>query len=324
MLTRRQLGKLALAVPAAKVFGATSVFGRAAVPDSTIAGVQIGLIAPYSFGRDAPDADTILKYVADIGISGLELQNGPAESFAGAPAEMVRGGGRPPGGPGQRVELTPEQQAERRQAQAALKKWRLSASMDKFKELRKKYNDAGVRIYAFKLALSDSMSDEEYEYTFNVAEALGANHITMELPAESALTRRIGEFAAKRQMLVGYHTHTQGSLTAFDEALAQSKYNAINVDIGHYVAGTSESPIPLILKHHSRFASIHLKDRKKADGPNMPWGQGDTPIKEVLQLMKKEKYNWPATIELEYPVPEDSSRVAEISKCLQYCKDALS
>ena len=146
----------------------------------------------------------------------------------------------------------------------------------------------------------------------------------MELPTESALTRRIGEFAAKRQMLVGYHTHTQGSLTAFDEALAQSKYNAINVDIGHYVAGTSESPIPLILKHHSRFASIHLKDRKKADGPNMPWGQGDTPIREVLQLMKKQKYTWPATIELEYPVPEGSSRVAEVSKCLQYCRDALS
>lgn len=75
MLTRRQLGKLALAVPAAKVFGATSVFGCAAVGESTIAGVQIGLIAPYSFGRDAPDADTILKYVTDIGISGLELQN---------------------------------------------------------------------------------------------------------------------------------------------------------------------------------------------------------------------------------------------------------
>ena len=47
-------------------------------------------IAPYSFGRDATDADTILKYVTEIVISGLELQNGPAESFAGAPAEMSR------------------------------------------------------------------------------------------------------------------------------------------------------------------------------------------------------------------------------------------
>ena len=115
--------------------------------------------------------------------------------------------------------------------------------MDKFKSLRKTYNDAGVSIYAFKLALTEGMSDEEYDYTFNVAEALGASHLTMELPTDSALTKRIGEFAAKRQMLVGYHTHMQGSLTAFDEALAQSKYNAINVDIGHYVAGTSESPI---------------------------------------------------------------------------------
>jgi hypothetical protein len=190
MLTRRQLGKLALAVPAAKMFGATSVFGRAATPNSTIAGVRIGLIAPYSFGRDATDADTILKYVTEIGISGLELQNGPAESFAGAPAEMGRGGGRGPGGPGageRRAEPTPEEQAVRREAQAALKKWRLSASMDKFRELRKKYGDAGVRIYAFKLALSESMSDQEYDYTFNVAEALGANHITMELPTEAAL-----------------------------------------------------------------------------------------------------------------------------------------
>lgn len=330
MLTRRQFGKLALAVPAAHALGATFVFGKTSLPNSTFSGVQIGLIAPYSFGQDAPDADTILKYVTQIGISGIELQEGPAEAFAGAPAVVRPMGGRGPGGPGapppggRRPELTPEQQAARREAQAALKAWRLSASMDKFKALRKTYNDAGVRIYAFKLALTEGMSNEEYDYTFNVAEALGASHLTMELPTDGALTKRIGEFAAKRQMLVGYHTHTQGSLTVFDEALAQSKYNAINVDIGHYVAGTSQSPVPLILKHHSRFASIHLKDRKKADGPNMPWGQGDTPIKEVLQLMKTRKYTWPATIELEYPVPEGSTRVAEIAKCLQYCKDALS
>jgi len=332
MLTRRQFGKLALAAPAATLLGeATSLRGLAqtARPNSKIGGVQIGLIAPYSFGRDATDADTILKYVTQVGISGIELQEGPAEAFAGAPA-VVRPPGRGPGAPGgpapggARPELTPEQQAARREAQAALKAWRLSASMDKFKALRKTYNDAGVSIYAFKLALTDGMSDEEYDYTFNVAEALGASHLTMELPTDGALTKRIGAFAARRQMLVGYHTHTQGSLTVFDEALAQSKYNAINVDIGHYVAGTGESPIPLILKHHSRFASIHLKDRKKGDGPNMPWGQGDTPIADVLRLMQKQKYTWPATIELEYPVPEGSTRVAEIGKCLEYCKAALT
>ena len=322
MLTRRELGKLALAVPVAKVFGATSVFGRAAAPNSTIAGVQIGLIAPYSFGRDATDADTILKYVTEIGISGLELQNGPAERFAGAPAETGRGGGRGPGEP--RAELTPEQQAARREAQAALKKWRLSASMDKFKELRKKYSDAGVRIYAFKLALSESMSDEEYQYTFNVAEALGANHITMELPTVSALTKRIGDFAAKRQMLVGYHTHTQGSLTVFDEALAQSKYNAINVDIGHYVAGTSESPIPLILKHHSRIREHPPEGPQEGRRPEHALGPGRHADQGRPAVDEEGEIHLAGDDRARYPVPEGSSRVAEIGKCLQYCKDALA
>ena len=53
--------------------------------------------------------------------------------------------------------------------------------MDAFKKLRKMYNDAGVTIYATKM-LNANMSDEEFEYIFNVAEALGANHITLELP----------------------------------------------------------------------------------------------------------------------------------------------
>ena len=353
MLTRRQLGRLALVTPAAAAFGLSRVRAQVARPDSKIEGVQIGLIVPYSLGRDAGDADAVLASVLAAGISAIEMQDSTAEGFAGAPAlpgfrrpapsappSAPSPSGTPPSGtppsappaagavaPGaapQRREVTPEQQAARRQAQDALRAWRVSQSMDRFKALRAKYNDAGVAIYAFKLALTAAMTDEEYEYAFAVAEALGASHLTMELPADGALTRRIGEFAARRQMMVGYHTHTQGSLTAFDEALAQSKYNGINVDIGHYVAGTSQSPIPLIRKHHSRFTSIHLKDRRKGNGPNMPWGQGDTPIAEVLQLMKAERYTWPATIELEYPVPDGSTRVAEIRKCLEYCRTALT
>jgi sugar phosphate isomerase/epimerase len=320
MLTRRELGRLALTAPAAALLGARAG-AAAARPNSKIEGVQIGLIAPYSFGRDATDADAILKNLVELGISAVELQERPAEAAAGAPAIPGFGG---PGGPGGRRELTPEQRAEREAAQEALRKWRLSASMDGFTALRTKYNDAGVHIYAFKLPLTAAMSDDEYAYTFEVAQALGADHITMELPTDATLTKRIGDFAATRKMRVAYHTHEQGSLTAFDEALAQSPWNAINVDIGHYVAGTSESPVPLFLKHPTRFASIHLKDRKRGKGPNMPWGQGDTPITEVLQLMKKHRWTFPATIELEYPVPEGSTRVAEIGKCLAYCRAALT
>ncbi len=313
LYTRRDLGKLAaIALPLADRL--------VAKPNSKFGGVQVGSIS-YSFREmpDGNDAEAILKHMVDLGLSGIELMNGPAEAWAGAPAGAGRGGGRgtPP---------TPEQQEAQRKSAAALKDWRLSVSMDKYKALRKLYNDAGVNIYAFKLGLSMGMSDEEYAYTFNVAEALGANHLTMELPTNSALTKRVGDFAAKRKIYVGYHAHTQATPTLWDEALAQSKYNAINLDLGHYTAGTSGSPIPFLKKNQDRIVSMHMKDRKYEThgGDNLPWGQGETPIKEALQLMKAEKYKFPASIELEYKIPDGSTVMAEMAKCVQYCKDALS
>jgi sugar phosphate isomerase/epimerase len=297
----------------------------------------------------ANDAEALLKYIVDSGIDGIELMGPAAEIYAGSPASSGRGGGgrgrgpgtaqgrgpegavapagqgRPPGGGG-RGSMTPEQQATQQARAEELKKWRLSVSMDKYKALRKMYNDAGVNIYAFKLEPNPAMSDEEYEYIFHVADTLGANHVTLELSNNAEFTKRIGDFAAKKKMRVAYHAHTQATITAWDVVLEQSTGNAINLDCGHYVAGTSESPIPLIQKHSSRIASIHLKDRKKASNgaANLPWGQGETPIKEILTLMRAQKYKFPASIELEYEIPEGSDAVVETSKCVQFCKNALA
>jgi len=344
-LTRRDLAKVALAaIPAARLL---------AKPNSNFDGVQVGVIT-YSY-RSMPganDAVELLKYIVDSGISGIELMAPAAEIYAGSPATGGRGGGgggqgrgpggapgaapggapgaAPGGGGGQgrggRAPLTPEQQAAMAARAEELKKWRLSVSMDKYKAMRKMYNDAGVNIYAFKLEPQPSMSDEEYEYIFHVADTLGANHVTLELSNNLEFTKRIGDFAAKKNMRVAYHAHTQATMTAWDAVLEQSKGNSLNLDCGHYVAGTSESPIPLILKHHDRIASMHLKDRKKASngGANLVWGQGETPIKEILQTMRKEKYKFPASIELEYQIPEGSDAVTETSKCVQFCKNALA
>jgi sugar phosphate isomerase/epimerase len=313
LYSRREIGKLALAIPAAGLLP-TSIFGQAK-PNSKWGGVQVGIIAPYAFQGTANTAEDILKGMLALGISAVELQNGPVEQYAGAPAAGGRGGGR-----GQSP--TPEQQAEQRARADALKAWRLSVPMEKFHAFRKLYNDAGVSIYGFKLALTESMSDEEYDYAFNVTKALGGNQLTMELPNSGALSKRIGDFATRHQVMVGYHQHLQATPTLWDEAVSQSRYNGINLDIGHYVAATSQSPIPLIQRHHGRITSIHLKDRKKDKGDNMPWGQGDTPIREVLQLMQKEQYTFPATIELEYRV-EGSDPMTELRKCVEYCREAL-
>jgi len=231
--------------------------------------------------------------------------------------------------------MTPEQQAAMRKAAGEMKDWRLSVSMDKYKAFRKMYNDAGVNIYAFKLPPTMAMSDREYDYIWNVAETLGANHITMELPTDDALLQRVGAYAAKRKLRIAFHTHGQGGDSGFDKALAVSPYTALNLDVGHYYGVNGKSPVPVIIQRHDRIASLHLKDRKGpgaagenqgpgGGGPNMPWGQGETPLKEILQTMKKNRYKFPASIEYEYNTPEGSDVLTEVKKCVQYCKAALA
>ena len=231
----------------------------------------------------------------------------------------ARGGG---GGFGGR-DQSPEQQEHARK----LKEWRTTVSMDAFKKLRKMYNDAGVTIYAWK-QLNPSMSDEEFEYIFNVAEALGCTHTTIELPTDAAALKRIGDFAMKKKIYAGYHTHLQGNMTAFDQAFALSPGNKANVDFGHWVAGgnVGGTPMQFLDKHHDRIASIHLKDRTTPPhcSLNLPWGKGETPIREVLQMLKTKKWAIPASIEMEYDIPAGSDAVKEVRACVAYCRDALT
>jgi sugar phosphate isomerase/epimerase len=320
---RRELLKLGLsALPLGHLLsrpGAALAAPLGTAPDSRIAGVQIGIIAPYAFRGTAESAEEILAAVVKLGIDAVELQSPPAEVFAGAPPAPPRRGGDP----GRRREPTPEQRAARRAWTEALSRWRLAAPVERFAALRRMYGEAGVRIYAFKLPLTEAMPDAEYDYCFEAAKALGANHVTMELNEN---TERVGRFAAKHEVRVGYHNHTQVDEHSWDAALAQSPWNGINLDIGHFTAAISRSPMPFIEKHHARITSVHFKDRRYGDagGDNLPWGQGNTPLAEVLELMKRERYAFPATIELEYPVPEGSSVEAELRRCLDYCREALT
>jgi sugar phosphate isomerase/epimerase len=315
--TRRDIGKLALtAFPAAALLGRAAVpLAQSRKPNSVINGVTVGTIT-YSY-RSMPDqsAEAILRYVVDSGISQIEFMGGPVEAFAGAP-QVPRGGrGQTP---------TPEQAAAQREGAAKLSAWRTSVSMDRFKALRKMYNDAGVTIYAWK-QLDPRMSNEELEYVFNVAEALGCTHTTLELVDDAAQLKRIGTLAEKKKIYAAYHTHLQGSMTAFDQAFAASKRNMANVDFGHYVAAGGD-PVAFLTRFHDRIASFHLKDRTTPEHgqKNVAWGTGDTPLKTLLQTVRKNRWTMPATIELEYEVPAGSDAVREVTKCVDYCKTALA
>ncbi len=254
-------------------------------------------------------------------------QQASSGSFNGEACPAGPGGGGGGGARGRgRAEASPEQQAAQREQAAKLKAWRTSVSMDPFRKLRKMYNDAGVSIYAWK-QLNPNMSDEEFEYVFNVAEALGCTHTTLELPTDVAQLKRIGDFALKKKIYAAYHTHTQGSMTAFDQAFAASKGNMANVDFGHFVAAgnVGGTPMQFLQKFHDRIASFHLKDRTTPEhcALNLPWGTGDTPITDLLHMVRQNKWKMPATVELEYAIPPGSDAVKEVKKCVAYCRQAL-
>ena len=262
---------------------------------------------------------------------GAKMGSWNGESCVIQPQGVGRGAGGPGGAGGGRgrAEQTPEQAAQQ-EAQAKLKAWRMSVSMDKFKQLRQMYNDAGVSIYAWK-QLNPNMSDEEFEYIFNVAEALGCTHTTLELPAgenAAAQLKRIGDFAMKKKIYAAYHTHAQGSMTVFDQAFSLSKGNMANVDFGHWVAAgnVGGTPMQFLQKYHDRISSFHLKDRTTPEhcSLNLAWGTGETPIKDILQMVSKNKWKIPASIELEYQIPESSDAVKETKKCVDFCRAALN
>jgi sugar phosphate isomerase/epimerase len=295
MYSRREFGKLAIAsVPLSSFVG--SAFPKI---NSKVQGVQIGT-QTYSF-RDRP-LDAAIKAMVEVGLGDCELFSPHVE-----PGAMGGGRGNP-------------------EARDALRKWRLSVSMDEFKAVRKKFDDAGINIHAFNLSFRDDFTDEEIDRGFEMAKTLGVKTITASSTVSAA--KRVAPFADKHKITVAMHGHSDlkdpnqfAKPESFAQAMAMSKYFAVNLDIGHFTAAGYD-PVDYIKNHHEHISVLHIKDRKKDEGPNTPWGQGDTPIKAVLQLLKKEKYPIPAFIEYEYKGTDDS--VVEVKRCFQFCKDALA
>lgn len=334
--TRRDFAKLALAaLPAAGLFTALNPLRAAdgpakttGKPNSKVAGVQIGLNVPYSFSNPTMSGDDIIKNCVALGVSAVELRTQPVEAFLGSPvpaAVAARGAAVDP--------VQAKANADKMEA------WRLAVSMDQVKAFRKKFEDAGVLIEIVKVDGIFKMSDAVLDYVFTLAKALGARAISTEIARTdrednavevakvTADLKRLGTFADKHKFMVGYHGHTHSTAAHFEEAFALAKFNGANLDIGHFIAGGNGSPVEFIKKHHARITHVHIKDRKwdaaTKNGPNTPFGEGDTPIKEVLRLIRDNKWPIQATIEFEYKVPAGSDRMTEIAKSVKYCRDAL-
>jgi sugar phosphate isomerase/epimerase len=287
----------------------------ATAPNSKFDGVQIGAIT-YSY-RGIDKIDDVIAALIKSGVNEVELMSPSAESEAGAPSGRGGGGGA----------------AARNQPRALeLRQWRLSAPMSSYQAIGKRFTDAGIDLRLLCFNMNETITDEELDYVFRMAKALGAKGVTTS--TQITVAKRVAPIAESHRMPIGFHGHDNvadpnetGSLESYAKALSFGKYNFVNADIGYFTAAGYDA-IAFIKEHHARITNLHLKDRTRTRGTavsrNLPWGQGETPVKEVLQLLKKERYPFPANIEMSYTVPQGSDSVTEVAKCVELCRQYLA
>jgi sugar phosphate isomerase/epimerase len=217
-------------------------------------------------------------------------------------------------------ELQPPQKAD------DLDKWRKATALDRIAAMKKKLTAANIVTHAYCVNFKSFLTDDDLDATFAQAKALGTGVIATS--TQVPMAKRLAPFAEKHKILVAFHGHSNtkdpnefATPESFETALAQSKYFRINLDIGHFSAAGYD-PVDYIQKNHAHITHLHIKDRKKNDGPNMPWGEGDTPIKQVLLLLKDKKYPLPALVEYEYR--GTGTPVEEVQKCLDYMRKVVA
>jgi sugar phosphate isomerase/epimerase len=209
---------------------AAPLFGQKRI-NSTIGGVLVGAQS-YSF-REKP-LDGVIQAMAELGLGECEL-------------------------------FSPH--VEPRLSREELRKWRLSVSLSEFTAVRKKFDDAGINLYAYNLSFNDSFTDDEIDRGFEMAQALGVPVITASSTVTSA--RRVAPVADRYRMTVAFHGHSDikdpnqfAKPEAFAAALEMSKYFAINLDIGHFTAANYD-PVAYIRENYEKILVLHLKDRSR-------------------------------------------------------------
>ena len=299
MMTRREFGMIAVG----------------AVIPQVVRGVRLGAQS-YSF-RDLPrtpggDAvDPVIRAFTECGLTECELFAPQVEPVFDA-------------GPRGRRGDAPSPQAIK--AREDMRAWRVETPLDHFRAIGDRFKKAGIEIYAYNYSPGRDYTDAEIDRGFEMTKALGAQIITASTQVDTA--KRIAPFAEKHKMVVAMHGHSNTSdpnefatPESFAAAMKMSKYFKVNLDIGHFTAANYDA-IAYLREHHADITNLHLKDRKKNQGDNLPWGQGETPIKEVLQLLQREK--WPIRAYIEYEYRGQGTSIDEVKKCLAYAKAALA
>lgn len=293
LISRRDAGKLLVGGGAAWLAAGKMALGAKRI-NSVVRGVQIGAQS-YSF-RDR-DLDACIAGFQEVGLGECELYTGHTDP------KDVKG--------------------------EALKKWRLETPLSHWQEIRTKFDNAGILVYAYNYSFNKHMTDDEIDRGFQMAQALGVKYITAS--SQVSVAPRVDKFAQKYKIMVGFHGHDNtkdpdefSTPDTFARAMkGASKYIGINLDIGHFTAAGGDA-VAYLREQHQHIVTLHIKDRKKNHGANLSFGEGETPITEVLHLLRDNHWKIPANIEYEYGEEKKGlDTLAEVKKCYAYCRKAL-
>lgn len=290
MKLRSQTGYLPRRRDLAGLLLAPFVPAAMAAPSSRIHGVRLG-VQGWSF-RDR-GLDAAIQATVEAGLSYFELGFNHVE-----PAGLSR---------------------------EALREWRVKTPLAEFHKIRRKFQNAGVVITGYSYPFRKDYTEAEFERGFEITRALGTDVLTTS--TNLSLVPRLSPLAERYKIKVGLHNHSRiledefATPDDFRKALAgASPLVGINLDAGHFTAAGFD-PLAFLAEHHQRIYSIHLKDRKKNQGPDCPFGQGDTPVKGILLLLKEKRYPIPAVIEWE---PKTIDPLVGVRQCAEYCRKVLA
>jgi sugar phosphate isomerase/epimerase len=352
MYTRREFGQSMMAALPLSTFMLRS-------PRKTYAGVRLGTIT-YSF-NDMPmvagqdQIDSVIDECKRSGVDLIELMcnhaepvsayaaqmaaqraaraaamaagqaNGTAAPAPGTGAAAAAPAGAPAGGGAGARGRSPEAM----KARDDLRQWRLSTPMSHFADIKKKFSDNGITVFAYCVnGMGDDFTSDEIDVMFNQAKALGAS--TISSSTTLSVAQKLVPIVEKHQFTVAFHNHDQlddpnqfASAESIKKGLAMSPWFRSNLDIGHYVESNLD-PIPFIKENHDKITHMHVADGQKDHGHEVYFGTGDTPLKAVMNLLKDNHYNIVAMVELEYRTPPGSTCALEVKKCIDYLAAAMA
>jgi len=323
MLTRRHFALAALAgsaLPWLRSQAATEAHAGHPRRSSTVRGVRLGLITgslnPLPVEPGVDPIDVIIRECIELNADNVELVDVGGEM----PPAVINGGryGQVPDS------ITPEYTRTR----AVLREWRIKRPLDRFHEVRRRFDAAGLNLFSYVWTVADDYTPEEIDAGFKQLQALGVR-VFCTNQTRATMGPALVPFAERYGIHPAWHPHDQvedpravASAESLEKLLAMSPSFRVNLDIGHFTAGNQDA-VAFLRKHHQRITHLHIKDRKRNHGPNVQLGTGDTPITACLKMVSEQ--HWPiyALLEREYrDAPGDA--VAQTRWQMEYMKKVLN